>query len=788
VTEGATYPPGFSEAVITGGLNFPTAFAFFPDGRIVIAEKAGVVRIFKNGRLLATPFVDVSDRVNDYWDRGLVGIAVDPNPASFPYVYLLYTYENDPGDYSGPKTSRLTRVRVQGDTADPDTEEVLLGTTGGRSCNDFPTGADCIPSDAPGHTVGGLKFAGDTIFVATGDGADFNTVNADALRAQSLDSLGGKLLRVRRDGQGVSSNPFWNGNANANRSKVWAYGLRNAYRFSLRPGTATPTPYLGDVGWSSREEINVAVAGANFGWPCYEGAAQQAGYAGYSVCKTLYAKSGSAGQARRPLLEYAHNGSAAVTGGAFATSATYPAPYKGAYFFADFAQEWLRMLRVDGNNALVPGSVEDFGQGLDGPVDVQAGPDGLIYYLAVSGELRRIEYAADNTPPVAVAGANRTAGLRPLDVQFSSTGSRDPDRDPITYEWDFGDGATGSGARPSHRYNPPDGGVWVYQATLTVRDSRGGVSQDTVSITVGNRRPVGKILTPSASQRFKVGDVVSYSGSATDPDEGPLPGSALSWQILLHHCPDGDCHTHPFTSSTGTAGSFTVPDHGDQSHFEIILTVTDSGGLTHRVSRKVMPREVELRFVTRPSGMQVVYDGTSRATPFTRKTIVGSTHTIDAPSPQGARSFLSWSDRKPQQHTITAGTGSATYTATFCSVGQYRAEYYANTTLSGPPVFTRCESAIRYSWGTGGPGNGVPRDNFSVRWTGRFNFPGGPVTFRTRSDDGLRLFVDGALVIDFWSEHAPTDLDATLEMGGGEHEIRVEYFEGGALAVVQVSW
>jgi glucose/arabinose dehydrogenase len=587
--EAVSYPAGFSGVLLASSFDFPTAFAFFPDGRIAIAEKSGVVRIVKNGALLSTPLIDISDRVNDYWDRGLIGIVVDPDFGTHPYVYLLYVYENDPDDYVGPKTSRLTRVRVSEDRADPDTEKVLLGKVGGRSCYDFPTGSDCIPSDGASHAVGGLRFAGNTIFLTVGDAADFNTVNDDALRAQDLDSLAGKLLRVTRDGRGLSSNPFWNGKADANRSKVWAYGLRNAYRFSLRPASGSPVAYLGDVGWSYREEINVAVAGSNLGWPCYEGEAQQGGYAGYQTCQALYAKRGAA-RARRPLFEY---GGGCVTGGAFATSSTYPAPYRGAYFFGDFVQGWLRMLRVDGENRLVPESVADFAREVDGPVDVQTGPDGLIYYLAINtGELRRIEYNAHNTPPVAVANANRTAGLRPLAVRFSSVGSSDSDQDHLTFEWDYGDGQVGSGSPATHTYNPPDSGIHVYIATLTVRDGQGGVAQDSLEITVGNRRPEVKIRTPSASSRFRIGDVISFSGSARDRDEGTLPDSSLTWQILLHHCPDAECHVHPFTTVTGPSGSFTAPEHGDQIHFELVLTATDGGGLTRTVSRKIKQRPV----------------------------------------------------------------------------------------------------------------------------------------------------------------------------------------------------
>jgi hypothetical protein len=100
-------------------------------------------------------------------------------------------------------------------------------------------------------------------------------------------------MRITRTGQGLPTNPFWTGDASANRSKVWAYGVRNAYRFGLRPGSDVPC--VGDVGWNDYEEIHVAQAGANLGWPCYEGVAQQAGYASYATCQALYASSAPPG-------------------------------------------------------------------------------------------------------------------------------------------------------------------------------------------------------------------------------------------------------------------------------------------------------------------------------------------------------------------------------------------------------------------------------------------------------------------------------------------------------------
>ncbi len=282
----ASYPSGFTHQVIAGGLTNATAFAFLPDGRILVALKSGVVRVIKNGVLLTTPFIDIRDRVNDYWDRGLLGIAADPGFATNNRVYLFYTYEDNPAQYNGTKTARLTRVTAVGDTASPTTETTILGRSVGPTCKNFPAGTDCISADSPSHSAGAIRFAPDgTMFAAIGDGAHFNIADPDALRAQNPDLLTGKILRITTAGAGVAGNPFY-GDPNANRSKFWSYGMRNPFRFHLRAGTNVP--YIGDVGWSTWEEVTVDARGSNLGWPCYEGSARNDAFSTYPECQSLY--------------------------------------------------------------------------------------------------------------------------------------------------------------------------------------------------------------------------------------------------------------------------------------------------------------------------------------------------------------------------------------------------------------------------------------------------------------------------------------------------------------------
>ncbi|MCA9259692.1 MAG: PQQ-dependent sugar dehydrogenase, partial [Planctomycetales bacterium] len=263
----------FSGQTVAAGLNRPVAVDFDPDGRMFIAEQRGVVRLFANGQLLATPFIDIQSQVNNVQDRGLLGVAVHPQFPSVPYVYLSYTYDPPETagrtglagpDGTGNRVARLTRV-----TADPATnyetavagsEVVLLGTnsvwanisspdrdstndiTIAPSCSPDGTLQNCLPADSRSHTIGNVAFGADgSLYVSNGDGTSFGRVDPRTVRVQDIDSLSGKLLRIDPlTGEGLPDNPFFNGDPNANRSKVVSYGLRNPFRYALHPDTQTP--------------------------------------------------------------------------------------------------------------------------------------------------------------------------------------------------------------------------------------------------------------------------------------------------------------------------------------------------------------------------------------------------------------------------------------------------------------------------------------------------------------------------------------------------------------------
>src|SRR5262249_21381058 len=164
---------------------------------------------------------------------------------------------------------------------------------------------------------------------------------------------------------------------------------------------------------------------------------------------------------------------------------------------------------------------------------------------------------------------------------------------------------------------------------------------------VDNTPPVATIASPSSSVAWKVGDVIAFSGSAADAQQGTLPASALTWTLVLHHCPS-NCHEHVLQSFAGVAsGSFAAPDPQYPAYLALRLPAKDAGGLTRTTSVPLQPRTVVLTFASSSAGLRLAANAASATTPFTRTVIVGSLNSVSAPSPQTlggvSYTFASWS-------------------------------------------------------------------------------------------------------------------------------------------------
>lgn len=373
----ATVPPGFTDSLVTAGLSNPTAMALAPDGRIFVCEQGGALRVIKNGVLLPTPFLTVT--VDPSGERGLLGVAFDPNFVSNQLVYIYYT-ATTPSVHN-----RISRFTAAGDVAMAGSETIVM------DLNNLST--------ATNHNGGALHFGPDgNLYVAVGD-------NANANNAESLATRHGKMLRMTSTGGIPADNPFI-GQTSGDNQAIWALGLRNPFTFSFQPGAGRM--FINDVGQGSWEEINDGIAGSNYGWDTCEG-----------FCNPTNALF------RDPIYAYANDAqTCAITGGAFYNPqlVQFPSNYVGNYFFADFCGGWIRTLDPSNGNAVAP-----FATGISLPVDLQVSADGYLYYLARgSGSVNRIGFpTADNIPPTVSIDSptNGAIVIRKLNTTIAASAS-----------------------------------------------------------------------------------------------------------------------------------------------------------------------------------------------------------------------------------------------------------------------------------------------------------------------------------------------------------------------------
>lgn len=631
----------FQNEILATGFDLPTTMEFLPDGRMLVAELQGRIKVVDPPYTQATPglFLQISNVGSSGVYQGIYDIALDPDFTTNHYYYVFYTM-------GSPRHDRVSRFTAN------------TNVTGTIAGSEFVLYED--PQDANSeHHGGAMAFDNNgKFFFTTGEHFDANA-------APKLTSPRGKLHRINKDGTVPTDNPFYDG-AGPNVDSIWAIGLRNPFRMSY--DAPTDKLYIGDVGGNnnatSMEEVNVGARGANYGWPATEG---------YTTNPTYTS----------PIYAYPHAGrDASVTGGFVYRGSQFPASYQGNYFVADYAQNWIRGLNLDASGAV--SNVYNFEPAdgsLDGPygdiVSLAQGPDGSLFYVDLGfddasgtagvSKIRRIRYNQTNQAPVAISTATPDSGQAPLTVNFSSAGSVDPEGVALTYNWTFGDNTTSTEANPTHTYNTPG----QYTARLSVSDGVTTTLSTPLTIAVGNK-PVATITSPSSGSLFQAGQVINFSGTATDLEDGTLPESAYKWKIeFAHGIPGG--HFHPHSEQTGgSAGSFTIPmdghDFSGSTGYRITLTVTDSNGLTSSQELYIYPQKVNISFNSEPSGRTIYLDGLPHVTPFVYDTLVGFKHTVemrDQIADGNNYTFGSWSDGGAATHLFTVPSTDQTLTATF---------------------------------------------------------------------------------------------------------------------------
>jgi glucose/arabinose dehydrogenase len=623
----AAVQPGFSESAVATGLTTPSALDIAPDGRIFVVQQNGVIRVIGNDILVDTPFATLA--VNSDGERGLLGIAVDPNFASNHYIYVYYT-ANSPSPHN-----RLSRLTVNGNNQMlPNSEVALL---------DLPDLGSAI-----WHMGGALQFGPDgKLYISVGD-------HQDSAQSQSLTSLLGKILRLNSDGTIPTDNPFYNQATGINRA-IWAYGLRNPFTTAFQPGTGRF--FINDVGESNWEEIDDGIAGSNYGWPTTEGTFNQSTYPAFT----------------EPFFTYSHSEGCAITGGAFYSPASnqFGAAYMGKYFYADYCSGWIHVLDP------ATKSVSEFATNLPFPINLRISTTGALYYVARGvptgggdpngqGSVWKIENPTNQAPAISVQPQSQIiANGTPVTFSVSASGTQ-----PLQYQWQRNSsnisGATASSYTISN-VSPSDSGA---QFRVIVSNNIGTATSNQASLTVPpGGPPVPVINTPLAGTYYNAGDTISFSGTASDPDQGPLPASALTWQVDFQH----DTHAHPFIPATSgiTGSSFVIPTDGEKSDnvwYRIYLTATDATGLRTTTQREIFPHKAVMTLATNSVGLNVKLDGQPKGTPASMLGVVGIVRTLEAyVQSLGAVTydFDSWSDGGAALHSLSFPPNDTTYTAQY---------------------------------------------------------------------------------------------------------------------------
>lgn len=569
-SSGAAPVAGFTDRTVFTGLVAPTNVAFAPGGRVFIAEKRGVIKVYDSlSDTTPTIFADLRTEVYNFWDRGLSGLAVHPQFPSVPYVYAAYSYDFD------PRTPTLfPRWGTSGVDSDPCPSPP--GATGsgcigsGRVVRLTASGSIAVEQTVliedyciqfPTHSVDELRFGPDgQLYVSAGDGAHFALVDVGqrgdnpcgdpigeggALRAQDAltpadpQTLDGTILRIDPlTGAGSPGNPFAD-STDANLRRVAAFGVRNPYRFAFHP--VNGELFVGDVGMAEFEEITrIDVrdgAADNLGWPCFEGTAQHAGYAARApLCGSLYS---GASPVVAPFFEYRHDtatvdgdgcarNGASITGVAFEHGANFPSAYNTALFFADYSRECIWAMPAGADGQPDPSRVRVFANGLAGPVDLEFGPDGALYYVALNtGELHRIAFDGPNTRPVAAVSASVGEGAAPLTVTLSAAASYDPEGTPLAYSWDVdGDGQFGDAVGPAATVTYRTG---AYLPRVRVTDALGASSTTATPVQAG-LEPLADV--GFAGWQFNGAAVASECGVRLTPAAPVQRGSVVSNRVV----------------------------------------------------------------------------------------------------------------------------------------------------------------------------------------------------------------------------------------------------------------
>jgi glucose/arabinose dehydrogenase len=516
----ATLPAGFAETVVASNLSDATAMEIGPNGDVWVLEQGGAVKRFRPGSTTADVVGNLSTLgLSSVGERGVLGIAFDPQYAINKRVYLYYT-ATQPAIHN--RISRFTVI----DSSAADYYFAGASTSGDAGASGTPTQTIVLELDnlsgATNHNGGAIHFGPDgKLYAAVGD-------NANSANAQTLANLHGKILRMNSDGTAPADNPFF-GQATGKNQLIWALGLRNPYTFAFQPGTGRM--FINDVGQTEWEEINDGIAGSNYGWPRFEG---NEIFSGTTLGPGTY---------QPPVYAYPHGGGTfagfSITGGAFYNPAVqqFPTEYVGDYFFGDYVNDWINVRDA------ATGNVTRFATNTLGLVDLRVASDGSLYYVARNiNQVLRVTYPQTNNPPTisAIGRQTMTAG-QTLNVGFT-VGDDQVLPENLTVDATSDNTAllptgsmviSGTGASRTLQITPQASGSGRASVTLTVSDGSLAASTTFELIVASQSHPWhNPVIDADVNLDFNIvaGDVVIVinliNANGSGPLSPPTPGSA----------------------------------------------------------------------------------------------------------------------------------------------------------------------------------------------------------------------------------------------------------------------
>ncbi|MFI1397061.1 lectin [Streptomyces sp. NPDC020681] len=648
----------------------PMTMAVLPDRSVLHTSRDGTLRLTD-----AVGTTKVAGKLDVYAhdEEGLQGIGVDPGFASNRHVYLYYAPKlatpatDAPSDGTDADfapfdgVNRLSRFVLKPDgTLDAATEKKILDVPANR-------GICC-------HVGGDIDFDKDgNLYLSTGDDSNpfasdgYTPIDErpgrnpayDAQRSSgNTNDLRGKILRIKVAGDGSYTVPGGNlfapGTART-RPEIYAMGFRNPFRMSVDKPTGIV--YVGDYGPDAgtasatrgpagQVEFNRITKAGNFGWPYCTG--KNDAYVDYDFASGTSGAKFDCGAPQNtsprntgltdlPAAQPAWipydggsvpefgTGSESPMGGpvyrydaASTSDVKFPEAYDGDFFAGEFGRRWIKRIEQGTDGAVQ--SINPVPWTGTQVMDLAFGPDGALYVLDYgtgyfSGDqnsaLYRIEHVTGGHSPLAQASADRTSGQAPLSVAFSSAGSSDPDGDPLSYSWKFGDGATSTAANPSHSYTANG----QYTATLTVSDTTGKSATASVQITVGNTAPSVRIELPVDGRIIDPGAAVPYKVTVTDPEDGSIDCSKVKITFIVGH----DSHGHPQTSKTGCSGTVQTLADGEHDPNANIFGVWDAE-YTDRGAAGQPPLTSHDQHISQPSHRQGEHFGDSSGVEIISKT------------------------------------------------------------------------------------------------------------------------------------------------------------------------